>query len=36
MVDSGICQFLNLGEEFFVLRGLLLRIVQGRPVSRTK
>jgi hypothetical protein len=28
MVDSGICEFLNLAEEFFVLRGLLSRIVQ--------
>jgi hypothetical protein len=28
MVDSRICQFLNLGEEFFVLRSFLFRVVQ--------
>ena len=28
MVGSGICQFLNIAEEFFVLRGLLFRVVQ--------
>ena len=29
MVDSGICQFLNLAEEFFALRGPPLQSSSG-------
>ena len=28
LVQGGICEFLNLAEEFFILRALLLRIIQ--------